>query len=230
MTRSLADDLRARDDEALVRLFQARPDLTSPHPVDLGSVVARAATRASSYRALSLLNARELSVAVALTVLAPRPAGGVSRSAGQGVSREISAAQARGGPVARARIGLRVGSSAAPGAGLERTLRRPPRRPQRRSRRSARRLPGPAGRDLRGPGASTCEIGALEQALLDSQTLLDGAPHLLRADCRALLERVDASGSGTGSVSNARRELNDPSANHDPSANPVSWLLSWAAC
>ena len=45
--RSLADDLRARTDAALVALLRARPDLLSPVPSDLASLAARAATRPS---------------------------------------------------------------------------------------------------------------------------------------------------------------------------------------
>ena len=50
--RSLADDLRARDDAALAALLRARPDLRTPVPADLAALAARATTRPSVQRAL----------------------------------------------------------------------------------------------------------------------------------------------------------------------------------
>jgi hypothetical protein len=70
--RSLADDLRARDDEDLVALLQARGDLAVPVPTDLGSLAVRATTRASVQRALDLLDAPALQVVEAMAVL-PEP-------------------------------------------------------------------------------------------------------------------------------------------------------------
>ncbi len=70
--RSLADDLRARDDADLVALLQARSDLAVPVPTDLGSLAVRATTRASVQRALDLLDAPGLQVVEALAVL-PEP-------------------------------------------------------------------------------------------------------------------------------------------------------------
>jgi len=60
--RSLADDLRAREDVALVALLRARPDLLSPVPSDLASLAARATTRPSVTRALDALDAFALQV------------------------------------------------------------------------------------------------------------------------------------------------------------------------
>ena len=70
--RTLAEDLRARDDEALARLLRARPDLLSPVPNDLTQLATRAATRASVLRALDHLPAFPRQVAEALAV-APDP-------------------------------------------------------------------------------------------------------------------------------------------------------------
>ena len=67
--RSLADDLRARSDAALVALLRARPDLLSPVPSDLASLAARAATRPSVSRALDQLDRFGLQVVEVLCAL-----------------------------------------------------------------------------------------------------------------------------------------------------------------
>ncbi len=66
--RSLADDLRARDDEALAGLLLARPDLLRPPPVDLTSLAARASTRASVRRAVEHLDTAALQVLQAFLI------------------------------------------------------------------------------------------------------------------------------------------------------------------
>lgn len=68
-TRSLADELRAREDEQLAGLLRARPDLTSPVPSDVGQLAVRATTRASVARALDRLDRATLAVVEALTLL-----------------------------------------------------------------------------------------------------------------------------------------------------------------
>ncbi len=70
--RSLADDLRSRDDAALVELLLARTDLAVPVPTDLGALAVRATTRAGVQRALDLLDAPALQVVEVLAVL-PEP-------------------------------------------------------------------------------------------------------------------------------------------------------------
>jgi hypothetical protein len=67
--RSLADDLRSRDDAQLVALLRARPDLATPVPADVTSLAARATTRASVQRALDRVDALTLQVVDALAVL-----------------------------------------------------------------------------------------------------------------------------------------------------------------
>ncbi|MER6122199.1 helicase-associated domain-containing protein [Streptomyces sp. NPDC001795] len=71
--RSLAEDLRARDDASLSVLLRARPDLITPVPTDLTQLATRAATRASVVRALERLDRFALQTAEALAV-APDPA------------------------------------------------------------------------------------------------------------------------------------------------------------
>ena len=68
--RTLAEDLRARDDEALSRLLRARPDLLTPVPNDLTQLATRAATRTSVLRTLDHLPAFTRQVAEALAVAA----------------------------------------------------------------------------------------------------------------------------------------------------------------
>ncbi|MFS8199355.1 helicase-associated domain-containing protein [Streptomyces sp. CWNU-52B] len=70
--RSLAEDLRARDDSALSALLRARPDLITPVPTDLTQLATRAGTRASVIRALERLDRFALQTAEALAV-APDP-------------------------------------------------------------------------------------------------------------------------------------------------------------
>jgi len=71
--RTLAEALRARDDESLAGLLRARPDLLSPVPGDITQLATRAATRASVVRALEHLDRFALQTAEALAV-APDPA------------------------------------------------------------------------------------------------------------------------------------------------------------
>ncbi|NEC64376.1 helicase C-terminal domain-containing protein [Streptomyces sp. SID9727] len=71
--RTLAEALRARDDESLAGLLRARPDLLSPVPGDITQLATRAGTRASVVRALERLDRFALQAAEALAV-APDPA------------------------------------------------------------------------------------------------------------------------------------------------------------
>ncbi|MFF1484454.1 helicase-associated domain-containing protein [Streptomyces sp. NPDC058319] len=71
--RSLAEDLRARDDASLTALLRSRPDLITPVPADLTQLATRAGTRASVVRALERLDRFALQTAEALAV-APDPA------------------------------------------------------------------------------------------------------------------------------------------------------------
>ncbi|QPP08198.1 DNA-binding protein [Streptomyces bathyalis] len=70
--RTLADDLRGRDDAALAGLLRTRPDLLSPVPNDLTQLATRAGTRASVVRAVERLDRFALQTAEAIAV-APDP-------------------------------------------------------------------------------------------------------------------------------------------------------------
>jgi hypothetical protein len=65
---SLADHLRALDDEGIHRLLSLRPDLLHPVPADLGALAARSVTASSVNRALDRLDAWTLAVAEAVVV------------------------------------------------------------------------------------------------------------------------------------------------------------------
>ncbi|WP_327355285.1 helicase-associated domain-containing protein [Streptomyces sp. NBC_01304] len=71
--RTLAEELRQRDDESLAALLRARGDLLNPVPGDLTQLATRAGTRASVVRALERLDTFALQSAEALAV-APDPA------------------------------------------------------------------------------------------------------------------------------------------------------------
>ncbi|MFE1288684.1 helicase C-terminal domain-containing protein [Streptomyces sp. NPDC058751] len=66
--RSLAEELRARDDASLSALLRSRPDLITPVPTDLTQLATRAGTRASVVRALERLDRFTLQTAEALAV------------------------------------------------------------------------------------------------------------------------------------------------------------------
>lgn len=67
--RSLAEDIRSRTDGELTRLLKARPDLTRPAPADLTGLAARAATVASTTRAIDHLDDDHLAALEAMVLL-----------------------------------------------------------------------------------------------------------------------------------------------------------------
>ncbi|HVQ86540.1 MAG TPA: hypothetical protein VMT88_00005, partial [Actinomycetes bacterium] len=68
-SRSLADDLRHRDDDSLALLLIRRPDLSHPLPSDLGQLAARSVTQAATARAVDRLNAFQLQVLEVVVVV-----------------------------------------------------------------------------------------------------------------------------------------------------------------
>jgi hypothetical protein len=68
-SRTLADDLRARDDASVAALLRARPDLARPTPTDSSQVASRATARHSVSAALDDLDTRSLTALAALVVL-----------------------------------------------------------------------------------------------------------------------------------------------------------------
>lgn len=76
--RSLADDLRRRDDAALAALLRARPDLVHPAPSDITALATRAATGPSVVRCLDGLDGlRLLLLRCAAEVSEPQDAGAI---------------------------------------------------------------------------------------------------------------------------------------------------------
>lgn len=69
--RSLTEDLRRRDDEALAALILRRPDLARPAPIDLTTLVSRATTPASLRRALEGLTSGHLATLEAVLAIGP---------------------------------------------------------------------------------------------------------------------------------------------------------------
>lgn len=87
---ALADSLRARDDEELVALLRARPDLATPPPADTSVLATRAGVRSSVARACEDLDSFTLSTLEALVLLdadaAPVPLDAVAELLGAEVT------------------------------------------------------------------------------------------------------------------------------------------------
>ncbi|MBF9072186.1 helicase-associated domain-containing protein [Streptacidiphilus fuscans] len=91
--RTLAEDLRGRDDAALAALLRSRPDLVHPVPADVTQLATRSSTRASVVRALERLDLFTLQVAEALAV-ASDPCAPAELYALLGVAEDPAAAAA----------------------------------------------------------------------------------------------------------------------------------------
>jgi Helicase conserved C-terminal domain len=224
--RSLADDLRARDDAQLLALLRGRPDLTAPVPADLTSLAARATTRASVGRALDGLDAFTLQAVEVLAVL-PEPASRSDVARLLGVRPGVAA-----GPVDRLReLAVLWGRDGA--LRLVRTVRDAlgpypaglgPPLAELLARRDAGRLHSLA-RDLGVAGAEgTNGVGAdpasaLATHLADPDVLtalLDRAPD----GVRDVLDRLTW-GPPVGAVARADRDVDRESAR-----SPIEWLLA----
>ncbi|MFF3503655.1 helicase-associated domain-containing protein [Streptomyces sp. NPDC003247] len=101
--RSLAEALRARDDDSLAALLRRRPDLITPVPTDLTQLATRAGTRASVVRALERLDRFALQTAEALAVAGDPAAYGELLGLMAGDTADETVARALPGAVAALR-------------------------------------------------------------------------------------------------------------------------------
>jgi hypothetical protein len=217
--RSLADDLRGRDDEALADLLARRPDLAVPLPPDLTSLAAAAAGRLSVQRAVDGLDTPTLRVLEVLAVL-PEPVGSaeVGRRFGAPAATQLATLRALGlvwGPPRS----LRLVRAARDTLGVHPAGLGPP-LAEALDRRSPQRLEELLHDLGLPPTADPVEaLRRLTAHLSDRDTvdaLLAGAP----AGARDLLERLTW-GPPVGSVSAADRPVRAGTA-----ASPVEWLLA----
>lgn len=218
--RSLADDLRARDDAQLIALLRARPDLATPVPADLTSLAARSTTRASVQRALDGLDTATLRAVEALAVL-PEP------SSRADVARLLGARPAAVTPLLARLRDLALVWGPDSGLLLVRTVRDglgphpaglgPP-LAELLERRDLGRV-ATLARDLGLDVAATDAVQALTAHLADPAhlaTLLDSAP----PEVRTILDRLTW-GPPVGAVPRADRAVD-----RDSAASPVEWLLA----
>ncbi|WP_432491024.1 helicase-associated domain-containing protein [Kineococcus gypseus] len=217
--RTLAEDLRARDDDELAALFAARPDLATPLPTTTTALATRATTRASVQRALDGLDTPALQVAEVLAVLPdPTSATAVSRAWGARAGGVLALLRARAllwGPDRRLHLVHAVRDLLGPhpaglGPPLADALGR--RSPQRLAE-LLEDLDLPVTHD---PEAALPRLAAHlgEPAVVEA--LLAGAP----AGVRELLARLTW-GPPAGSVERADRQVRAAAA-----TGPVDWLLA----
>jgi hypothetical protein len=224
--RSLADDLRSRDDDALADLLRSRPDLAAPVPGDTSSLAARASTRVSTQRAVDRLTTPQLQVLEALVALAGSAAEPVALPA---LVRACAAPRARVLPHVRRLHALALVWGPDPAlrpvrtaadvlgptpAGLGATLREAlgTRSPAR-----VRELAEDLG--LPSAGDPVADLDAVADLLSDPdrlRSLLDGAPPA----SRDLLDRLTW-GPPTGAVAGADRAVRTAEA-----GTPLEWLLA----
>lgn len=218
--RSLSDELRGWDDEALLALLERRMDLAIPPPTDLTCLALRAAGRASVQRALDHLDTAGTQVLAVLAIL-PEPVDEET------VSRRWGAPA--GAPLARLRE-LALVWGPPDGLHLLRTARElagpfpaglgPP-LTEALDRRSPQRL-GELVTDLGLPptGDPDTALRRLAEHLGEGETL---AALLARAPEGAgtVLERLAWADTPVGSVPRADRDVRAGTA-----ASPVEWLLA----
>ena len=93
--RSLADDLRQRDDAALSRLLRRRPDLVHPVPSDITALTTRATTGPSIARCLDGFDSLHLHVlrcAAELTATHPADGGSIASAAAEPLGADAAPA------------------------------------------------------------------------------------------------------------------------------------------
>jgi hypothetical protein len=217
--RSLADELRRWDDEALVALLEQRPDLTAPVPTDLGSLAVAAASRLSVQRAVDGLDARALQVLEVLAVL-PEPVSAAEVARRWGASATAPLAELRGlALVWGGSRSLRLVRAARDSLGAYPAGLGPP-LAEALGRRSPQRL-ADVIEDLGLEPAGDPEVGLVRLAthLGDPdivQALLQQAPE----QARQVLDRL-VWGPPVGAVGDADRPVRAGSA-----GSPVEWLLA----
>lgn len=199
--RSLADDLRARSDEALAEVLVARPDLVHPVPADLTALATRAGSPGSVAAALRALDQLSLHVVLA-AALARDPMSTTDLVAHmvEPLSPGLPRSQARDRVRAIVAHLRRIALLWGPERGLH--------------------LVG-AARDLLVPADRGPRIAALDPVVAgyvaDPESL-----HSLLAEApvgaRAALDRLLA-GTLVGTVTDARRPP-------EPGRSPVDWLLA----
>ncbi|GAA0614523.1 helicase-associated domain-containing protein [Sporichthya brevicatena] len=220
--RTLADELRARDDDGLAALLGARPDLVAPVPTDMTNLVARATTRTSVARALDALDRFTLQVLdgvahqgepgtlAALERLVPAPAAAVERALD--VLRERALVW---GPDDNLRVVRTVRELLGPGPGGT----GPPLAQAAAGYRPSRLAQILADLGLPGEPDPPAALTALTRHLSRPATLaalLEQAP----AGARQLLTELDA-GGGVGTIGRADRDVTAATAN-----GPIEWLLA----
>lgn len=220
--RTLAEDLRSRDDDALAALLQARPDLATPVPGDLTALAARASTRASAARALETLDTPTLQVAEAMAALgAPTTGRELTRVCGARVEPQVGRLRELAlvwGPASALRLVRAVAAALGPHpGGLGPPLADLP------AAADARRVAAwveDLDLDLahRGELAGTELVAAFLRDATAVQALVGAAP----APARELLERL-SHGSPVGAVARADRIVRAATAD-----SPVDWLLARA--
>ncbi len=228
--RSLADDLRGRDDDELVALLRARPDLAVPAPPGSGALAARASTRHSVQRAVDARSRAELDVLAAALVVAARDGAATATAVATatGLTRPRSSALLAdlrrlallwGTPREHVPVGVLGDALGAHPAGLGPTLadlldQVPLVRPRAEALADLLGVP-----PTDGPAAVSARLSD-PAALAD---LLAAAPE----GTGDLLSRLD-DGGPVGQVSRARRDL-PAAADQDPATTaPLDWLLARA--
>ncbi len=217
--RSLADDLRGRDDDALADLLARRPDLSVPLPPDVTSLAAAAAGRLSVQRAVDGLDTPTLQVLEVLAVL-PEPVSSaeVGRRFGAPATAQLATLRALALAWGTPRS-LRLVRAARDTLGVHPAGLGPPladaldRRSPQRLEELLHDLGLPATADpveaLRRVSEHLSDAGTLA-------TLLESAP----PGARDLLDRLTW-GPPVGSVSDADRPVRAGTA-----TSPVEWLLA----
>ncbi|MEH3076114.1 MAG: helicase-associated domain-containing protein [Quadrisphaera sp.] len=224
--RSLADDLRSRDDDALADLLVSRPDLAAPVPGDTASLAARASTRVSTQRAVDRLTTPQLQVLEALVALTGSAsevvalpalvrACGAPRARVLPHLRRLQALALVWGPDSALRPVRTAADVLGPTpAGLGATLREAlGTRSPARVRELAEDLGLPSAGD---PVADLDAVAALLSDPERLRDLLDGAPPA----SRDLLDRLTW-GPPTGAVAGADRAVRTADA-----TSPLEWLLA----